>query len=248
PWVERSGVTALATIAMLRGERAASYTALPPYPDPTTRPDLFLVLGEQHHPTKPMRVPRPTWLTIPRRGLHTGVMILGAVGTGKTSGCMYPYVEQLLSWRAGSKDHKIGGLILEVKGDFCAQVREILTRHGRAGDYIEVGLDSAYCYNPLHNELEPYALAYSIATLLNNLYGRGKEPFWQQAYTDLLKFVILLRKVVDGYTTLAEIYHYAIDDSLIERDLQRGDELFAREQPRIRIDSADYHVAVTASA
>ena len=65
--------------------------------------------------------------------------------------------------------------------------------------------------------------------MLNNLDGRGKEPFWQQAYADLLKFVILLRKVVDGYTTLAEIYHYAIDDSLIERDLQRGDELFARE-------------------
>ena len=50
---------------------------------------------------------------------------------------------------------------------------------------------------------------------LNNLNGRGKEPFWQQACTDLVKFLILLRKVVDGYTTLAEIYHYAIDESLI---------------------------------
>jgi hypothetical protein len=64
-------------------------------------------------------------------------------------------------------------------------------------------------------------LAYSIATLLNNLSGRGKEPFWQQAYTDLVKFLILLRKVVDGYPTLAEIYHYAIDDSPIERDHER---------------------------
>ena len=63
-----------------------------------------------------------------------------------------------------------------------------------------------YCYNPLHNDLEPYALAYSIATLLNNLYGKGKEPFWQQAYTDLLKFVILLRRITDGYTTFSEIY------------------------------------------
>jgi hypothetical protein len=27
-------------------------------------------------------------------------MILGAVGTGKTSACMYPYVDQLLRWRA----------------------------------------------------------------------------------------------------------------------------------------------------
>src|SRR5207249_7398839 len=90
--------------------------------------------------------------------------------------CMYPYVEQLLAWRAKSETEKIGGLILEVKGDFCAQVRDILRHHRRDDDYVEVGLDSSYCYNPLHNDLEPYALAYSIATLLNNLYGRGKEP------------------------------------------------------------------------
>jgi hypothetical protein len=248
PFVALSIVSALATIAVMRCAPGTSFQPLPKYPNPAQRAEPFLVLGEQHHATRPLRVSRPAWLTIPRRGLHTGVMILGAVGTGKTSGCMYPYVEQLLGWRPESDADKIGGLLLEVKGDFCAQVREILRRHGREDDYVEVGLDSNYCYNPLHNELEPYALAYSIATLLNNLYGRGKEPFWQQAYTDLLKFVILLRKVVDGYTTLAEIYHYAIDDSLIERDLQRGDELFAREQPRIRIDSADYHVAITGSA
>ena len=36
-------------------------------------------------------------------------------------------------------DDKIGGLILEVKGDFCGQVREILKRHGREDDYIELG-------------------------------------------------------------------------------------------------------------
>ena len=59
---------------------------------------------------KPGRAPAPSWLTIPQRGLYTGVMILGAVGTGKTSACMYPYVDQLLRWRAGDADRKVGGL------------------------------------------------------------------------------------------------------------------------------------------
>ena len=36
------------------------------------------------------------------------------------------------------------------------------------------------CYNALHKELDPYAVAYAVATLLNNLFGRSKEPFWQQ--------------------------------------------------------------------
>src|SRR5438552_2014052 len=146
PFLVLSVLTAVLTIAVFRRDGSTTFAPLPVYPDPAGRDDLFLVLGEQHHATQPVRAERPQWLTIPRRGLHTGVMILGAVGTGKTSGCMYPYVDQLLSWRAGSHDHKIGGLILEVKGDFCAQVREILTRHGRADDYVEIGLDSAYCY------------------------------------------------------------------------------------------------------
>ena len=245
PLIGLTVITALLYVAVMRGDKRPAYGPLPRYPKPSTRLEPFLVLGEQHHATQPTRVAAPTWLTIPRRGLHTGVMILGAVGTGKTSACMYPYVDQLLAWRAASSDEKIGGLVLEVKGDFCAQVRRILADHGRADDYIEIGLDSPYCYNPLHNDLEPYALAYSIATLLNNLYGRGKEPFWQQAYTDLVKFLILLRKVVDGYTTLAEIYHYAIDESLIERDIERGEQQFGASTPRVRVAAHDYHLTLS---
>jgi TraM recognition site of TraD and TraG len=222
PWIVLSIVTAALYVAVMRGDRRPVYATLPPYPKPTERPTPYLVLGEQHHDSQPGRSERPRWLTIPRRGLHTGVMIFGAVGTGKTSACMYPYVEQLLAWRASSPDERIGGLVLEVKGDFCGQVRRILGKHGRENDYLEIGLESAYCYNPLNANIDAYALAYSIATLLNNLYGRGKEPFWQQAYTDLVKFIILLRKVVDGYTTLAEVYQYAMDETLIQRDLERG--------------------------
>ena len=58
---------------------------------------------------------------------------------------------------------KIGGLVLEVKGDFCGQVRSILSRVGRSDDYLEIGLDTGVCYNPLHNDLDPYAVAYAIA-------------------------------------------------------------------------------------
>ena len=118
-------------------------------------------------------------------------------------------------------NRKIGGLVLEVKGDFCGQVRTILKEAGRESDYTEIGLDSGLCYNPLHNDLDPYAVAYAIATLVNNLFGRSKEPFWQQAYTDLLKFVILLRRITDGYTTFSEIYRYILDDAQIERDIQQ---------------------------
>ena len=32
---------------------------------------------------------------------------------------------------------------------------------GRGADYVEIGLDSPYRYNPLHNDLDAYALAYT---------------------------------------------------------------------------------------
>src|SRR5260370_39837942 len=102
-------------------------------------------------------------------------------------------------------------------------VREILERHDRAGDYVEISLDSEYRYNPLHNDLDAYALACNIASLLNNLFGRGKEPFWQQAYTNLVKFIILLHKVPFDYETLFDVYECAIDPATLEKKLNEAE-------------------------
>ena len=74
----------------------------------------------------------PAWLVVPEKGLYTGVLIVGAVGTGKTTACMYPFAQQLLSWRADEPGRRAGALVLEVKGDFCHQVRRIL---GDAGSF-----------------------------------------------------------------------------------------------------------------
>ena len=213
-------VMSIVAIVAYRHPLPARFRPLPPYPHPDVRPTPSLVLGEAHAPRTSGRAPTPTWLTIPQRGLYTGVMILGAVGTGKTSACMYPYVDQLLRWKPPDPSQRIGGLVLEVKGDFCRQVQQILRNADRADDYIEIGLETGVCYNPLHNDLEPYAVAYAVASLLNNLFGKSKEPFWQQAYTDLLKFVISLRRVTVGYTTLAEVYHFIIGEKDIDKNIR----------------------------
>ena len=230
------------TIVVYRHLPTARARPLPEYPQPETRPSPSLVLGEAHLPTTPGRAPAPTWLTIPQRGLYTGVMIVGAVGTGKTSACVYPYVDQLLRWHGDDPDRKIGGLVLEVKGDFCRQVQTMLASAHREGDYLEIGLDGNVCYNPLHNDLEPYAVAYAIATLINNLFGRSSDPFWQQAYTDLLKFVITLRRITDGYTTLSEVYQYIIDDHRIDTAISDLKGQFNTKRNVIIVTGADYHL------
>jgi hypothetical protein len=226
PYIVFSTMFSLAYIFLLRQERKINYQRLPAYPPPATRDRLFLVVGEIHNPKKPVPAETPHWLMIPARGLYTGVAIFGAVGSGKTSCCMYPFAEQLFAYRHDDPQRRAGGLILEVKGDFCYKVRGLLKKYNREGDYIEVGLGSNFRYNPLHNDLEAYALAYGIASLLNNLFGKGKEPFWQQAYTNLVKFIILLHKVLYDYVTLFDVYACAINPNLLAAKIKDGEEMF----------------------
>src|SRR4029079_10050533 len=244
PFFVASLVTSMLTIVVYKHLPAARVRPLPRYPRPETRPTPSLVLGEAHLPTTPGRAATPTWLTIPQRGLYTGVMIVGAVGTGKTSACMYPYAEQLLRWRARDPDRKIGGLVLEVKGDFCQQVRGMLRRAGRESDYAEIRLRGDLFSHPVHHDPDPYAVAFAIATLVNNLFGKSKEPFWQQAYTDLLKFVILLRRLVDGYTTFAEVYRYILEDSKIESEISALTTTLNQPPEAIVVPLANYELQV----
>lgn len=104
---------------------------LPRYQEARKRDHLYIVVGEVHHARKPIPSPNPRWLTIPERGLFTGIAIFGAVGTGKTSCCMYPFVEQLIAYQAHDRAKRIGGLVLEVKGDCCIKVRGILKQSKR---------------------------------------------------------------------------------------------------------------------
>lgn len=130
-----------------------------------------------------------------------------------------------------------GALVLEVKGDFCFNVKKILATHRRAEDYMEVSLHSEYRYNPLHNDQDAYALAFGIASLLNNLFGRGKEPFWQQAYTNLVKFIILLHKVLYDYCTLFDVYACAINPELLRRKIEDGEARFEAEYLMVEVEA-----------
>jgi len=165
PYLACSTVLSGLYILTLKARRTISPGRLPRYPDPRKRGDLFLVVGEVHNPRKPVPAKAPFWLTIPERGLFTGIAILGAIGSGKTSCCMLPFAEQILAYKAADKGKRIGGLVLEVKGDFCRKIKDILGRHQRAEDYIEISLDSEYCYNPLHNDLDANLFDYGTVFL-----------------------------------------------------------------------------------
>ena len=101
-----------------------------------------------------------------------------------------------------------------------------------SGDYIELSLDGRLTWNPLSATwLDSYSLAYTVASLLNQLFGKGKEPFWQQAYTNLVRWIIELYRVLPhpqdgratpGWVTLRDVYHCAIDKELFAKKIHEA--------------------------
>ena len=213
----------------LEGRRRdfAPFAKLPPWPLDPKQKAPAIVIGEVHHPVEAREIFSPSWLTIPERGLYTGVAIFGAVGSGKTSACMNPFARQLLGWQAANPQMRAAALVLEVKGDFCHDIHQILDEAGREKDYIELGMNARWQWNPLSAWwLDSYSLAYTVSSLLNQLFGKGKEPFWQQAYTNLVRWIIELHRVFpERWVTLQQVYRCAIDPELFAAKIEEAEKL-----------------------
>ena len=106
--------------------RGGGRGGLPAWPASPEDDAPSLVVGELHHPVVPRESERPSWLVVPETGLYTGVLVVGAVGSGKTTACMYPFAQQLLSWQADRAGRRASALVLEVKGDFCYKYNSMI--------------------------------------------------------------------------------------------------------------------------
>ncbi|WP_035351568.1 type IV secretory system conjugative DNA transfer family protein [Edaphobacter aggregans] len=219
PFIACSMIFSLLYVHLYRTELGIAAGALPPYPDPHTRTELSLVLGEVHRQLVPKPSPAPQWLAIPERGLYTGIASFGSIGSGKTYGLILPAMRQLFAYCADDPARRLSGIVLEVKGDLCRQLQRILKWCGREQDYVEVSLNGDIRYNPLNNSLDAYAQSFNVASIITSIWGKGKEPFWQQSYTDLMRYVILLHRIRDGYLTMVDLFRTVISAGKLEEML-----------------------------
>ena len=77
PFIAFSTALSLVYIFIARREKQTGEIRLPRYPEPEKREALYVVVGEVHQAKKPEPVEAPHWLTIPDRGLFTGIAIFG---------------------------------------------------------------------------------------------------------------------------------------------------------------------------
>ena len=115
PYIAFSILFSFAYIFVVRRKGEVVGMPLAPYIPPAMRSKLYLVIGELHHPKRPQPAATPQWLIVPEGGLFTGIAIFGAVGSGKTSGCMYPVAEQVLAYQAENAERRAAAWCLRSK-------------------------------------------------------------------------------------------------------------------------------------
>jgi hypothetical protein len=197
--------------------------ALPPYPFDATRTQL--VIGEAHEQDgSPSE--QPSWLVLPEKGLFTGILITGATGSAKTSAAQYPFTAQLIHLHAKDPARKMGGLIIDAKGNYADFVREQCTHAGRLGDYYEVSLTSGVRWNIIGRpDLNAAALGGHIADMIENVQGTSlADPFWHQEAKDLASQVIRVLRLATGREpTMATLYRAATSYEAFEDYVKTAD-------------------------
>ena len=144
--------------------------------------------------------------------MYTGILITGATGSAKTSAAQYPFTAQLIHLHADDPARKMGGLIIDAKGNYADFVREQCALAGRLADYYEVSLTSGVRWNIIGRpDLNAAALGGHIADMIENVQGTSlADPFWHQEAKDLASQVIRVLRLAEGREpTMATLYRAA---------------------------------------
>jgi hypothetical protein len=207
---------------------------LPRYPfDPDAE---ALVLAELHA-QEGAQVEHPRWLVLPFEGLYGNVICFGATGSAKTSSLAYPLTAQLLRIHADDPTRRLGGLVMDPKGNYCHYVREQMRQAGREEDYFEISLGGDVVYNVLGRaDLHAPALAGHFFEAVKNFQGEGhQDPFWRQEAIDLAtQSVRIIRLVTRAEPSIQQIYRVATSNETFQKWLRDAAKESAQARARVQ--------------
>ena len=162
--------------------------------------NLYLLIGKNFNSNEN--------ILIPESGLYQNFLITGTIGSGKTSSAIYPFVKQLMEYNSKNINDKIAMLILDVKGNFCNQIKTFSNIFNLNNDLIILGLNSNIFYNPLHKpNLKPQVLANRLKTILTLFSENNSESYWlDKAEQILAEAIKLCRLYNNNYVTFLELH------------------------------------------
>ena len=128
------------------------------------------------------------------------IVVMGGIGSGKTTRAVQPLLLQLL-------DQNAGGLIFDIKGDFKKAVSSLAGATGKNVEIIGPGQKGMNLLQGLSPEVASSFL--KSAFLLS---GESREnPFWINTATELCRNELGVLSFVPGQYNLWSLYRYIFD-------------------------------------
>lgn len=171
-------------------------------------------------------------LIFKEKGLYQNILITGSIGSGKTSSAISNILSQFIK-------NRLGGLVIDIKGNYINQIKKMANIYGRREDIIEISLDNKYIYNPLDNKslssAEMANIMIKVLTLISK-NNNNSEPFWLDKAEEYIRdFITLIRAYNNGCVNFKEIHNLVINKEYLNKKINILKELilsnkFSEEQ------------------
>ena len=165
---------------------------------------------------------------IPEASLYQNILVTGAIGSGKTSSALYPFLKQLIFYKCQDLSEKIGFLVLDVKGNFYKQIVYFSKMANRLDDVIIIELNGKYKYNPLDKpNLKSSVIANRLKSILLLFSPNNSESYWLDVAEQVLESCInICRAYNDFYVTFEELHKLVTDEEYYSSKLKDIREIF----------------------
>lgn len=140
-------------------------------------------------------------ITLSLQDTTQNILVLGGIGSGKTTRAIQPLLLQLL-------DQDCGGLIFDVKGDFRNSVEAIAREVHTRVDVIGPGYGTINLLSGLSPEMASSFLK-SIFLLSS---GNTIDSFWIDTATELCRNALGVLSVLEDKYSLSALHSYLFDD------------------------------------
>lgn len=152
---------------------------------------------------------------VKEKGLYQNILITGSIGSGKTSTAISNILDSLIK-------NNLGGLIIDIKGNFVDTVNKIAKKHLRQEDIEYISLNDNTIYNPLNepnlSSMELASIVKKVLTLISN--SKENEPFWLDKAEEYIRdFITLIRVYNNGNLNFSEIHNLVINKEYLKEKL-----------------------------
>lgn len=163
-----------------------------------------ITLGEKHEGDN--FILTPSWSRISEKGLYGNILTVGGIGSGKTAAVANPLMRQIMEFAPYEPNKKMGGLVLDVKGNFANFVKGLASEYVREDDLVIIKPQNNIRWNPIDEpHTPPETLAGRLLAVYQNVTldsGSGDQAWVSQGILKLLTHTIGLLREYKQYITI----------------------------------------------